>query len=120
MAFSPEQSKYLIVWTDGTDGTHSQIFGQFVSAAGGLVTRAGAAGGDPFAVSSFTAGQDINQMEPDLIYNNVKKTFIASLALILVPKVLPMLTHTPESVARTRFHLPMSRYHSVTTISSDR
>ncbi len=78
VAFSPEQSKYLVVWTDGTDGTHSQILGQFVSTAGGLLARSGAAGKDPFAVSSFFAGRDINQMEPDLIYNNVKKTFIAS------------------------------------------
>jgi len=78
VAFSPEQSKYLVVWTDGTDGTHSQIFGQFVSTTGGLVTRGGVAGVDPFAVSTFTADVDINQMEPDLIYNNVKKTFIAA------------------------------------------
>jgi len=78
VAFSPDQSKYLVVWTDGTDGTHSQIFGQFLSTAGGLVTRAGVAGTDQFAISTFRANKDINQLEPDLIYNNVKKTFIAA------------------------------------------
>src|SRR6266571_4385648 len=78
VAFSPDQSKYLIVWTDGTNGTHSQIFGQFVSPAGGLVTRGGVVGADPFAISTYSpppaiplvnVDYDINQMEPDLIYN---------------------------------------------------
>jgi hypothetical protein len=78
VAFSSDLSKYLVIWTDGTDGTHSQIFGQFVSTAGGLVTRAGAAGTDQFAISTFTPNQDVNQLEPDLIYNNIKKTFIAA------------------------------------------
>lgn len=120
VAFSPDQSKYLVVWTDGTDGTHSQIFGQFVSAAGAQVTRAGAAGADPFAVSSYIVAQDINQMEPDLIYNNVKKSFIAAWLDISTKGTNNSVTYTgntcPNSTIVTHVPLPFSDNNIIRSI----
>lgn len=120
VAFSPDHSKYLVVWTDGTDGTHSQINGQFVSTTGGLVTRAGAAGTDPFAVSSYFPGQDINQMEPDLVYNNVKKTFIAGWLDISSQGSTNVDTYTgntcPNSITVSHVPLPFSDNNLIRSI----
>lgn len=120
VAFSSDQLKYLVIWTDGTDGSHSQIYGQFISTAGGLVTRGGAVGADSFTVSSYTPLQDINQMEPDLIYNNVKKTFIAAWLDISTQGSTNFDTYTgidcPNSITVTHVPLPFSDNNIIRSI----
>ncbi|WP_224981737.1 beta strand repeat-containing protein [Geomonas agri] len=63
-------SRYLVVWTDSRNG-YGQIYGQFVSMTGALI-------GGNFAISTHTANVDINQNDPDLIYNDVTKKFVVA------------------------------------------
>ncbi|QWV92018.1 Ig domain-containing protein [Geomonas oryzisoli] len=67
---TPANSRYLVVWTDSRNG-YGQIYGQFVSMTGALI-------GNNFAISTYTNGVDINQNDPDLIYNEVTKKFVVA------------------------------------------
>ena len=67
---TPANSKYLVVWTDSRAG-YGQIWGQFVDTTGALI-------GGNFAISTHTANQDINQQDPDLIYNPVSHKFVVA------------------------------------------
>ena len=67
---SANNSRYLVVWTDSRNG-YGQIYGQFVSMTGTLI-------GGNFAISTYTADEDINQNDPDLIYNEVTKKFVVA------------------------------------------
>ena len=69
-AAAPGLSRYLVVWTDSRGG-FGQIFGQLLDADGALV-------GANFAISTHTDGVDINQSDPDLIYNAVTGRFVVS------------------------------------------
>jgi hypothetical protein len=70
VAFDPTDSRYLVVWTDSRNG-YGQIYGQFVDTAGSLI-------GNNFQISTHTAGVDINQNDPDLIYNAVTNKFVVA------------------------------------------
>lgn len=85
VAFDLNTQKYLVIWTDArTAGTAlggeiagSIISAQFVSAAGVLQTRAGAAGVDFFDISTQNAN-NISQSNPDLVYDAPRNKFIAA------------------------------------------
>lgn len=84
VAFYPDyatgHSKYLVAWTDARNG-HGEIYGQFVSGKGELMTRAtgtSPGGPDNFAISTYLAGADTNQIDPDIIYNPVNNKFIVA------------------------------------------
>ncbi len=49
---TPANSRYLVIWTDSRNG-YRQIYGQFITAAGGYLTKNGAASATPanFAIS---------------------------------------------------------------------
>ncbi|WP_136526624.1 putative Ig domain-containing protein [Geomonas ferrireducens] len=64
------KSRYLVVWTDSRAG-YGQIYGQFVSPNGTLI-------GLNFPISTHTANVDINQNDPDLIYNEVTGKFVVA------------------------------------------
>ncbi|WP_136514258.1 putative Ig domain-containing protein [Geomonas edaphica] len=64
------KSRYLVVWTDSRAG-YGQIYGQFVSMTGALI-------GSNFTISTHTANIDINQNDPDLIYNEVTGKFVVA------------------------------------------
>ncbi|TSK06176.1 MAG: choice-of-anchor D domain-containing protein [Geobacter sp.] len=64
------KSMYLVVWTDSRAG-YGQIYGQFVSMTGTLL-------GDNFQISPHVANVDINQNDPDLIYNEVTGKFVVA------------------------------------------
>ena len=72
-------SKYLVVWTDSRSATFGQIYGQFLDADGNLLTKLGAPGGlptlDNFTISTHDA-HNINQYQPDLIYDPIKGKFV--------------------------------------------
>lgn len=68
---TPANSKYLVVWTDTRSGDYSQIYGQFITAAGAL-------SGPNFKISSHTDLVDINQSDPDIIYDKVKNKFVVA------------------------------------------
>lgn len=70
VAFDPINQRYLVVYSDNSTG-HSAITGQFVSAAGAL-------SGTSIAVSTYTAGSDINQIQPDILYNPVLQRFVVA------------------------------------------
>jgi hypothetical protein len=61
-------SRYLVVWTDSRNG-YGQIYGQLLDDTGARV-------GINFKISTHTANQDINQSDPDLIYNAVTGKFV--------------------------------------------
>lgn len=63
------KSRYLVVWTDSRAG-YGQIYGQFVSMTGALI-------GSNFVVTPHTV-DDINQNDPDLIYNEVTGKFVVA------------------------------------------
>lgn len=64
------QSRYLVVWTDSRNG-YGQIYGQLLDDTGALV-------GSNFPVTTHTAGVDINQNDPDIIYNAVTGKFVVA------------------------------------------
>ncbi|WP_129127708.1 putative Ig domain-containing protein [Geomonas oryzae] len=64
------KSMYLVVWTDSRAG-YGQIYGQFVSMTGALL-------GGNFQISPHVANVDINQNDPDLIYNEVTGKFVVA------------------------------------------
>lgn len=70
VAFDPINQRYLVVYSDNSTG-HSAITGQFVSATGAL-------SGTSIAVSTYTAGADINQIQPDILYNPVLQRFVVA------------------------------------------
>ncbi|HEY4745348.1 MAG TPA: hypothetical protein VIH45_11860, partial [Desulfuromonadaceae bacterium] len=70
VAFDPVNKRYLVVYSDNSKG-HSEITGQFVTAAGAL-------SGIPFAVSTYAAGIDTNQTQPDIVYNPVLAKFVVT------------------------------------------
>lgn len=52
VAFDHVTNKYLVVWTDSRSGSYSQIYGQFISAAGALLKKDGVtAGTENFKIS---------------------------------------------------------------------
>ncbi|MBU5636132.1 Ig domain-containing protein [Geomonas sp. Red69] len=63
-------SRYLVVWTDSRNG-YGQIYGQFVSMTGTLI-------GGNFPISTHTPNVDINQNDPDLIYDEVTGKFVVA------------------------------------------
>ncbi|MFI5293916.1 MAG: putative Ig domain-containing protein [Thermodesulfovibrionales bacterium] len=71
VAFNSQNQNYLVVWTDSRSGANGQIFGQ-------LMTKDGTFSGDNFAISTITAGVDINQFEPDVIYDAVTNNFVVA------------------------------------------
>ena len=74
-------SKYLVVWTDSRSKTYGQIWGQFLDADGNLLTKAGVLAGDAtadnFTISTNDAN-NVNQYQPDLIYNPIRGKFVAA------------------------------------------
>ena len=63
-------SRYLVVWTDSRNG-YGQIYGQLLSYTGALI-------GGNFQISSHTNSVDVNQNDPDLIYNEVTGKFVVA------------------------------------------
>lgn len=96
---APELSRYLVVWTDSRNG-YGQIYGQFVDTAGVLI-------GVNFSISSYTAGQDINQQDPDLIFNPVTGKFV-------VAWVDTSTYDTPLNPANTATYTAASAINSIT------
>lgn len=70
VAFDPVNQKYLVVFSDNSTG-HSEVTGQFITAAGAL-------SGTPFAVSTYVAGIDTNATQPDIIYNPTLAKFVVA------------------------------------------
>ena len=75
-------SQYLVAWTDSRAHAYGQVYGQFIGSDGSLQTQAGAplALGQTdgnFAISVHDS-HDINQYQPDLIYNPVLNRFIVA------------------------------------------
>lgn len=85
VAFDPTTQKFLVIWSDdrnaglllGGQPAGSIISGQFVSATGQLLTRAGAVATDVFDISTQDANS-ISQAEPDLAYDQPRNKFIAA------------------------------------------
>lgn len=85
VAFDPTTEKFLVIWSDarnagtalGTEIAGSVISGQFVSATGQILTRAGAAGTDVFDISTQNLNS-FSQSEPDLVFDAPRNKFIAA------------------------------------------
>lgn len=75
VAFDFVNSKYLVVWTDSRTAGYSQIYGQYVNAAGAL-------SGTNTALSPYDVAGGVNnpkylsQSTPDIIYNETLGKFI--------------------------------------------
>lgn len=123
VAYASSSGRYLVIWTDVSTG-NSKIVGQFVSAAGTLITKAGAAGAEVFDISTFNA-DNFKQGAPDLTYIPSKNIFVAA----WVDKTTHDTTANPANVTTVRgvgcsnssstynfLPLPFADYNLVRTI----